>query len=35
MRAKKENEVYLGDNIKNLMRTFHITQAELADEVDI
>ena len=35
MRAINENEMHLGDNIKNLMRTFHITQAELADELDI
>jgi len=33
MKANNKNEVHLGDNIKNLMRTFHITQTELADKL--
>ena len=35
MKANNDNEMHLGDNIKNLMRTFHITQAELADELNM
>lgn len=35
MKAKKEYKVHLGNNIKNLMRAFHITQAQLADTLSM